>query len=1013
MFEKSLKKFIFSLFAVMEIFLLSVPTAMGAFEIPSFDSMANEGEDRYNVDGGAVRDMMQGMNVAGRKATVPELMVIFSPQNPTPGEEVSAQALPMYFSNDAKNLYFTWYLKHNIQGERNGGNIDWNNDEEIDIEDYKIEAMRILAQGGWEPDLDKDGDGTNDHDSVNAWYNAQTDDDDDGYKAISGGDNKKGANNYCYLHDFTGGKNYEFTKNAAGNKPEITCANGMTPVCANTYTPLEMKPVQKYDVCADDNKRDGEDDKKNLFCEAGAKEASCHGEDVTAVCYEEKGEDEELGIFSEEILRHGDEEMDTTIGAPVLITEECKDFPKPQCSNTPAKNEGGECQVNGTRKHLFPRAPGRETGDGSFSLEEERFWGTNPHDASTAGGGYADESVVAGLGQEIFKWTYQEGDLVGVVIEGTSILTTKHADSSSMIMWAFVKNHCSAYDFPATAKGITQIEAGSYPVMIDTVEADINDKCLDKHTKDDSLTAFLDPVGSADEKLDLKLSYLPEIPINDPADEGMGDEVSLQTIINNSTKEEQELLFNWEVDICDNGTFSCRGGTWRDISEYLMKKEVQSRKLRKGGVKGNGLSELKFELGINPDDPYDLTKDISSSNPKIGNNVFKDGVGYIRAKVKVRETFSSGMSRQGIATSTMKIISTKEKIKAYKVGNSGAMGSPNLNLIDSNNGDSDPLTPICSGSGAAIDGNIVESNVVCRVMKNEIIGLQVPNEDGAYDNFNWILDGKPLVCDKGMSNSCEDEKMTNINFFPVTKGAGESFTLTVNATENVSVGSAESKVGKKITLVKRFEVIEPYVKIVSVGADLSKLMGAYVDLQGDSYEDRSESVFEIVSGEAVALRAEMHPAWIDVVKINEIEAKSWTLDGETQGSGEDCGDGNNNCVSFVADKNAGEAYVVNFSAVYNKNVGIRRALFDLWGIVQQESGDEQMADRVIVEVKATEDGGIGAVNKSKRFLASLSANLPGQVIFMLRIILTGFVIIFISGVVFSLSARREEKDSGN
>lgn len=1026
-FKKVIKKISLSIFIVSEIFLLSVPSALGSFKIPSFDSVADKGEKRYNVDGDAVREMAQSMNVGGLKSTVPELMIIFSPQNPTPGEEVSAQALPMYFSNDAKSLYFTWYLRHNSEGGDDGkGNTDWNGGG-VDIEDYKIEAMRILARGGWEPDLDKDGDGTDDYSSVNDWYDAQTDDDNDDYKAISGGDNKKGMDNYCYLHDYTGGKNYEFTESASGETPDITCAHGMKPVCANTY-PIGDVPGQIFDTCLDDNGKDEEKDKEELYCKAGEDDAKCHK--GVPVCYSKKEKDEYRGIFDEEILLNGKEELwprpcpdcDPEIpGGPFYETEPCESdhFEEnvPQCSSGPG-NAGGECQVNGEREHLFPRAPGHETGglDESFGLEEERFWGTNPHDPSTAGNGYNDEAVVSGLGQDIFKWAYQEGDLVGVVIEGTSILTTKHEDSSNMIMWAFVNNHCSANDFPD--KGTATFEVKDYVITVDTVKGDINKKCLKDHTEGDHLEAFMDPVGGAGENLDLKLSYMPEFPINDPSGDHMGDIVSFQTIINNSTKEDNELLYNWEVDICSNGTFNCSNGSWKNIADYLTEKE-----LLKDGIKGNGLAELKFELGIDPDG--------------LGfGNVFPNDIGYIRVKVKVRETFSSGMSRQGIATATMKVISTDKKIQIYKVGNNqtdgtpNPVGSPNLQLVDSNKDATDGLTPICGGNG--IDGATVESNVVCRVMKNEIIGLQVPSGDN-LSNFNWTLDGKSLVCDKSMSNIdqggyCEDDNATNTNFFPVTKSVGESYTLTVTATENVNLSDSEKPTaGKKITLVKRFEVIEPYVKIVSDNDEtLSKYLGKYEDLKGDIYEDKSESVFEIEFGKTSALKAEMHPAWINIVQVkatdgSDVDAKEWLVDGSTEENqaacvaegknncvpftNVDCADGSKNCISFTADKKEGEAYAVSFKAAYNKDLGVRRALFDIWDVIQQESGDGQFADSLVVEVVPA---AVTTKSAPKRFLASLSSNLPGQVIFLLRIILTGFIIIFISGMVFSLSGRREE-----
>jgi hypothetical protein len=124
-------------------------------------------------------------------------------------------------------------------------------------------------------------------------------------------------------------------------------------------------------------------------------------------------------------------------------------------------------------EHLFPEAPGHDTGDGKFKEAEERFWRTNPEDPDTANNGNKDEANVAGLGQNTFSWNYQPGDKVGVAVEGVSILSTKYADASQAIMWALPKNDCSP-----SGKGSMTKNIKGYTVTIPTAKKDIAQKVL-------------------------------------------------------------------------------------------------------------------------------------------------------------------------------------------------------------------------------------------------------------------------------------------------------------------------------------------------------------------------------------------------------------------------------------------------------------------------------------------------------------------------------------------------------
>ena len=62
-------------------------------------------EDRYGFSKDALK-------TAERKVTAPRVEISFDSTNPAVGEKVTAHALPEFFKNDTKNLYYTWYLIH-------------------------------------------------------------------------------------------------------------------------------------------------------------------------------------------------------------------------------------------------------------------------------------------------------------------------------------------------------------------------------------------------------------------------------------------------------------------------------------------------------------------------------------------------------------------------------------------------------------------------------------------------------------------------------------------------------------------------------------------------------------------------------------------------------------------------------------------------------------------------------------------------------------------------------------
>lgn len=155
----------------------------------------------FGVEEEAVKENAKYINVASSKKTPPQVNLTFTPSNPVPGEKVTVSAQPLYFGNQLESLYYTWYLQPEIcQGTTlsadNKALCDLNKDGDVDIEDFKIKAMRIYANNGFE------------WDSSGA-YDTHTDS--DGYSAVSGGEDQQGKSNHCFFFDTPSGQQIEFS----------------------------------------------------------------------------------------------------------------------------------------------------------------------------------------------------------------------------------------------------------------------------------------------------------------------------------------------------------------------------------------------------------------------------------------------------------------------------------------------------------------------------------------------------------------------------------------------------------------------------------------------------------------------------------------------------------------------------------------------------------------------------------------------------------------------------------
>ncbi len=968
-FRRKLARILSGVLAVQVVFLNIAPASAGLFsgpKLPSTSSMFSDMEDRYHLDSESIQTQAESFNVGDNKKLVPEVSLFFSPSDPRPGEKVTAKAFPAYFSNDAKNLYYTWYLKrkgcdlNKNPNESTRRLCDFDDDTLITIEDWKILAMRLLAQHNYEPE-------ENTYDAAPA----PDKDDNDGYQARYGGDNKVSSPDHCYVSDPVSGKSYELISTDAdettftgctGANEEAVCVEGELLIEPGTITSDPVTPTSDpafqfvegticrpsgSPICSDSG---------TVSCAVGAPRCVVKG-------------------------------ANTSCGTEIVAC-------------TKSDTSPGNSNDRGDRacKHLFPHAPNFTTGDGKFTYLEEKFWQTNPTDPATAENGNKDEANVVGLGRTELTWNYIAGDKLGVAVEGNSTTNTKYADSSYMIMWAFPKKDCPIS--LASSLGTMTKKIKKYDVVIPTAKMDLN-KCigyLDGAGKEYAPN-LVDPTeGGQASSLEVDLSATPDSPVNDESIDEAGDVVSVQASISNGSYDMNNMLFEWEVDISDTPQFSTPPNR---ITEKLQEWGLL------GNVKGIALETLRLRLNI----PNKADKLIYNNKP-LGDYLNDDNVGYLQFSAKVSESFAGDSIRKGKSTVIVKFTSSGDKILVHKVtAVPSADGSMRVALLPA------PDNTICKGDPTNPDNDRDKlDRTSCRVIKNEILGLSV--EGAGLKNFNWTINGKQLSCSqKVVSPDCEMDntvvppvskigEQSNVNFFPVSGDVGDTYAVTVTAND--------INTDKTVTITRSFHVVEPTLSIESINNNAAwpKLLGAYKDVStiapaeqcpGGLCPNYSNTIFEAFSGEALSFKAVFMPNFLANRAIRQ-----WAVDGTPLA---ESGNITGGAIAFSALKNPADIYNITLQASLVQSQEIRQALRDIWGISPLDSPEITFSKNVQVELQ--EPGfAQGTLQGTKKYLAAIASYVPTSLIFLLRVVLSIFLLIFTANVLYALLPERAALSRG-
>jgi len=922
--KKTIKK-IFLIFVIFfEVVLMNIqPVQAGLFGGGSFsinvDEMLQKMENRYHLNKDSIQEFGEGFNVSSQKTIAPEVKLFFSPSSPKLGEKITASALPTGFQEGSEDLYFTWYLKHKDCGE-GSSNLDLcdaDGDNKVDANDWKVEAMRLVATNGF--------------DRAKADYSKDTDN--DGFKPKLGGNNNVQGGYYCYINDRDSGTNYEIaTVHNNGNSSGYSCDGDL--VCTKTDTLFCF--ADSVDIANNFEAQVATDSGSEPYCNPNNGEVTCPS-GTTPRCITDSDFIDPTCSFVNSYLTGGGSTSILAVG------NESTDADALDCSTEVGTSDDTDQDC----EHQFADGVGT-VGDGSFGLSEERFWGTDPNNPSTAGNGNLDEENVAGLGIDEFKWNYLPGDEIGVIVEGSTFLSTKHDDSSKEITFALPKN---IFDKDGTDCQISDKESymeniKGYNVDFPTASVNI-DKCLRYN--------LIDPTnGDYASVLDTELSYSPENPsvggngVNSGS--SSGDLVTVSASTSNLSLNDAEVYYKWTV----YGTKNSRdeislldgaAGGWNELSDDADFRKANGIRI----LEGLGLNDFGMQLN-------DINKDIK----------------FLRFYVEVEEYFGEDSS-----------------------GSSGKTSSGRNNIV---------VPIVNSGSNEKMkiySGNtlICENSSRCEILNNQVITAEV--DDGNYNNFSWTLNGESI---NYLSDG--DSKQGSQIKFLVQGDLGETMILNLIANDTGSSGNT----GEKLNLSRNFIIVKPMVAIgpnnelnrgnsetcgVLNGGDADNaIIGTYQatrvnedgTVETETVSECRENVFD--ANGVVTIPTTYYPSFVE----DEATNVTYYVDGVTQDSNE----------IDLSSYDPGSMVNVSIKVVYNPITNVGEIARD-WGVSQLKSTEDyEMTDSI--QIKVTEADVVG-VKKASKVIAGLAYNIPEQAMFIFRLLLIMAVTIFSSGVFMSLGKR--------
>jgi hypothetical protein len=343
---------------------------------------------------------------------------------------------------------------------------------------------------------------------------------------------------------------------------------------------------------------------------------------------------------------------------------------------------------------------------------------------------------------------------------------------------------------------------------------------------------------------------------------------------------------------------------------------------------------------------------------------------YLKVKLTVTENVSSNLTREGHNDVVIPISSLSDKIGVYRV-----------NVNDSLN------LSLATGEGGERCTDRVEKTS-CPIVKDEIIGLRAPG-NGLTDYY-WTLNGDPI---KPLPYESGDNMRTV--YFPVLENPGFQY--------NVNLMATNINTGKKVNLTKSFDVIEPQVQIVSNDRSVlsPNYLGEYIDLDGNSWPDFSDNNFGALDRVTLSLGASF------LGFVPQKEDYVWILNGQAldqnnsaEGVGYYVDDTGNLSIGPYED---GVDVSVGIISLYTQDNNTKKVLYKYWDVPIDQFYDKKISHGINIHI--SNDYMPATISQakpsSKKILAAVYSGTPEYMMFILKIVLTMSVLLFLSKLIFS------------
>lgn len=479
---------------------------------------------------------------------------------------------------------------------------------------------------------------------------------------------------------------------------------------------------------------------------------------------------------------------------------------------------------------------------------------------------------------------------------------------------------------------------------------------------------------ASEEKLQVSLSYSPESPAADPtSDETMSDanEVTVTASLDNTDLSPENLYYAWYIQQED----SSKESGWKEVALDNFDISTSSS--------GLGVSTFSFT----PKKDF-----LSGESEDIVNLKVVAAVSRTSAASSYESTTLGRTSpRKGYASVEVPINKNGVSIKLYKVD--------------------------VNSAGRAVLGDEICNEdpykINCPAVQNQMMAAKISGSSSKYTSGNiaWSLDDSLLYqpLDYTVFESWTSTTDTTV-FFPITKSAGETESISVTATPNDEL--------QTVTASRSISVIDPMAKIES--SDESISWPKEYTVESETTKDTvdtvtSDSVYEVIMDNVIAYNLSAVPDYLLSDSTSDNLSIDWSIngtnitdeafDGETLGlSNVELSGDNNETLNFVTGTTEGDYYTlgVNFKKYWSKEE--KNVLYSAWGVQPETLESESSIDLETISGDFDEDDAMNPTDP-RQILAAIGTHLPQYAMYILRLALTILVMFFSSVFFYGLTQR--------